>query len=59
MKSTLALVSVLAVLAGVQASRVELDAETHHRLLLSGRPQVGLWKALLEDAKQKQAVEAL
>ncbi|KAK1922604.1 serine carboxypeptidase S28-domain-containing protein [Papiliotrema laurentii] len=46
--STLVLASASLLAAGA----VELDPSTHHRLLLSGRPQVGLWKALLKEAEQ-------
>jgi hypothetical protein len=44
----------LLAIAGVQADHIELDAEVHHQLLLQGRPQVPLYRALLQDA-QKQA----
>jgi len=44
----------LLALAGVQADHVELDAKLHHQLLLQGRPQVPLYRTLLQDA-QKQA----
>jgi len=52
----LALVSVLPALA---TARVELDPETHHQLLLSGRPQIGLWKALLKQAQTEAATTGL
>ncbi|RSH95203.1 hypothetical protein EHS25_000289 [Saitozyma podzolica] len=39
----------------VAASKVELPPQVHHQLLHSGRPQVGLWKALLSDAQHRQA----
>lgn len=44
----------LLALAGVQADHVELDPKLHSRLLLQGRPQVPLYRTLLQDA-QKQA----
>lgn len=37
--------------ATVLAGHAELDAHTHHRLLLQGRPQVPLYRALLKDAQ--------
>jgi len=40
---------------GVLADHVELDAELHSRLLLQGRPQVPLYRALLRDAQKQQA----
>jgi hypothetical protein len=40
--------------ASALATHAELDAHTHDRLLLQGRPQVPLYRALLKDA-QKQA----
>jgi hypothetical protein len=40
--------------AGTLAGLAELDAQTHNRLVLQGRPQVPLYRALLKDA-QKQA----
>jgi hypothetical protein len=39
----------------VAASKVELPPQVHHQLLHSGRPQVGLWKALLSGAQNRQA----
>lgn len=51
-----ALVALLPVLTN---ARVELDPETHHELLLSGRPQIGLWKALLKEAELKAASAGL
>jgi hypothetical protein len=43
--------------AGALAEYAELDAQTHNRLLLQGRPQVPLYRALLKDA-QTQADSA-
>jgi hypothetical protein len=36
-------------------SKAELDPSTHRQLLLDGRPQVGLWKALVKQAAAEQA----
>lgn len=44
-----ALSALLLLAAGSQA--VKLDAATHSELLLQGRPQVGLWKALSAEAE--------
>jgi hypothetical protein len=54
-----AALSVLLGLAASVSAESALDAQTHHRLLLSGRPQVGLWKALNEQAKEAAGVESL
>lgn len=48
---TAALASLVLLTAGSQAAK--LDSETHSELLLQGRPQVGLWKAL--SAAQSQS----
>ena len=50
--SDLALVGLLPLLA---TARVELDPATHHHLLLSGRPQIGLWQSLLKQAEVEAA----
>jgi hypothetical protein len=43
-------IALLALLASASASESpRLDADTHRELLLSGRPQVGLWKALTDE----------
>lgn len=44
-----ALVSVLALIGAAHG----LDAQTHRELLLQGRPQVGLWKALTKVEQQR------
>lgn len=48
-----ALLSITIVIADAQ--QVRLDSETHRELLLNGRPQIGLWKALLKEAEIKAA----
>lgn len=46
----------LAALAPVLVnSKTQLDPATHRQLLLEGRPQVGLWKALAKQAAVDQA----
>jgi hypothetical protein len=42
-------------LSGVVADHVELDSALHSQLLLQGRPQVPLYRALLRDAQKQQA----
>ncbi|WWC63922.1 uncharacterized protein I303_106527 [Kwoniella dejecticola CBS 10117] len=41
------------------AGKTKLDPETHRELLLSGRPQVGLWKSLLKEQKVQEERAAL
>ena len=58
MRSVLLAFVVLCSLLAIEA-KTQLDAETHRRLLLSGRPHVGLWQALLKDAKIKEQEASL
>ena len=41
-------------LSGAVANHVELDSTLHSELLLQGRPQVPLYRALLRDAQKQQ-----
>ena len=41
-------------LSGAVANHVELDSALHSELLLQGRPQVPLYRALLRDAQKQQ-----
>lgn len=41
-------------LSGAVANHVELDSALHAELLLQGRPQVPLYRALLRDAQKQQ-----
>ncbi|KAK8843963.1 hypothetical protein IAR55_006755 [Kwoniella newhampshirensis] len=52
--STLILLSASSLINAALAakSRPTLDALTHRELLLTGRPQIGLWKALLRQREQ-------
>lgn len=43
---------------GVLADHVELDSKLHNQLLLQGRPQVPLYRALLRDAQKQQQATA-
>lgn len=45
-------VGLAASLIAASHNDVELDPAMHEQLLLNGRPQVGLWKALLQQAEQ-------
>jgi hypothetical protein len=47
--------ALLLAISGVIADRVELDSALHTQLLLQGRPQVPLYRALLRDAQKQQA----
>jgi hypothetical protein len=47
--------ALLFALSGVIADHVELDSALHSQLLLQGRPQVPLYRALLRDAQKQQA----
>lgn len=49
----------LMVLPLLAVGKTELDPATHRRLLLSGRPQVGLWKALQREAEDISQAKAL
>jgi hypothetical protein len=40
--------------AGVVADHAELDSVLHSQLLLQGRPQVPLYRALLRDAQKQR-----
>jgi hypothetical protein len=51
--------ALFAALPVLVSARVELDPETHRELLLSGRPQIGLWKALLKQAETEVASSGL
>jgi len=48
----IASIALLAALASTAVAR--LDAETHASLLLRGRPQIGLWKALNAELKSSK-----
>lgn len=48
-------IALLALAPALVHSKVELDASTHRQLLLDGRPQIGLWKALVNQAAADQA----
>ena len=45
----------LLAISGVIADHAELDSALHSQLLLQGRPQVPLYRALLRDAQKQQA----
>jgi len=47
--------ALLLAISGVVADEVELDSALHSQLLLQGRPQVPLYRALLRDAQKQQA----
>lgn len=47
--------AVLFALSGVIADHAELDSALHSQLLLQGRPQVPLYRALLRDVQKQQA----
>jgi hypothetical protein len=46
--------ALLLAVTGVLAEHVELDSKLHSQLLLQGRPQVPLYRALLRDAQKQQ-----
>ena len=46
--------ALLFALSGAAADQVELDSALHSELLLQGRPQVPLYRALLRDAQKQQ-----
>jgi hypothetical protein len=46
--------ALLFAISGVIANQVELDSALHSQLLLQGRPQVPLYRALLRDAQKQQ-----
>lgn len=46
--------ALLLAISGVIADQVELDSALHSQLLLQGRPQVPLYRALLRDAQKQQ-----
>ena len=46
--------ALLLALSGGLANHVELDSALHAELLLQGRPQVPLYRALLRDAQKQQ-----
>ncbi|WVR08970.1 hypothetical protein IAU60_006029 [Kwoniella sp. DSM 27419] len=49
----------LALAIGPASARTTLEPAVHQELLLNGRPQVGLWKALLKEERIKQEQRAL
>jgi hypothetical protein len=46
--------ALLLAISGAVADQVELDSTLHSQLLLQGRPQVPLYRALLRDAEKQQ-----
>jgi hypothetical protein len=55
MVSIAGLSALLIAISGVIADHAELDSALHTQLLLQGRPQVPLYRALLRDAQKQQA----
>lgn len=46
--------ALLLTVSGALADHAELDHKLHNQLLLQGRPQVPLYRALLRDAQKEQ-----